>query len=243
MTDQTDFMGLYHDLGIGADCTLDTFRLAYRRRVAELHPDRAGGGREEELKALNLRYEAVLDFHRLHGRLPGAAPEPTTRPPRRASATVAASTEVIGTSPNQSAATLPRSTVLLGLALVLTLIWWLSPEIDAPAPAPSSAASGQLMPSDTTTSQTLQVGMTPSSTIAMLGQPVSWDKDNTLWLYGPSWVRFHCSRVVDWYSSPLQPLKVASSRPLPSDLTRSAGVTERHCPPMRPPRARALPTP
>ncbi len=241
MTDQTDFMGLYHDLGIGADCTLDTFRLAYRRRVAELHPDRAGSGHEEELKALNLRYEAVLDFHRLHGRLPGAAPEPVSRPQRRV--TVSASTEAIETTSSQNAATLPRSTVLLGLALVLTLIWWLSPEIDAPAPPAGSGTTAQLMTPDTTISQTLQVGMTPSSTIAMLGQPVSWDKDNTLWLYGPSWVRFHCSRVIDWYSSPLQPLKVASSRPLPSDLTRSASVTERHCPPMRPPRARALPTP
>ncbi len=240
MTDQTDFMGLYHDLGIGADCSLDALRLAYRRRVAELHPDRAGSGHEEELKALNLRYEAVLDFHRLHGRLPGAAPEPAPRPQRRA--TTAAPVEAAEAS-GQTGATLPRSTVLLGLALGLALVWWLSPEIDAPAPVPASGVAGQVMPSDSTPSQTLQVGMTPSATIAMLGEPVSWDKDNTLWLYGPSWVRFHCSRVVDWYSSPLQPLKVASTRPLPSDLTRGSGVTERHCPPMRPPRTRALPTP
>lgn len=240
MTDQTDFMALYHDLGIGADCTLAALRLAYRRRVAELHPDRAGGDHEEALKALNLRYEAALDFHRLHGRLPGAVPEQMTRPARRVMTPAANETAVAS---SQGGNALPRSTVLLGLALVLALLWWLSPEIDEPPPASGPNAIGPAAPSDNALSQALQIGMTPSSTIAMLGQPVSWDKDNTLWLYGPSWVRFHCSRVVDWYSSPLQPLKVASTRPLPSDLTRGAGISERHCPPMRPPRARALPDP
>lgn len=241
MTDQTDFMGLYRDLGIGADCSLDTFRLAYRRRVAELHPDRAGSGHEETLKVLNLRYEAVLDFHRLHGRLPGAAPEPAARPPRHTAA--ATPTGAAGNSSDQGTAALPRSTVLLGLALALALVWWLSPGIDAPTPSPGTGTIGLVMPADDATSQTLQVGMTPSSAITLLGQPISWDKDNTLWLYGPSWVRFHCSRVVDWYSSPLQPLKVATPRPQSSELTRRTRITERHCPPMRPPRARALPTP
>lgn len=243
MTDQTDFMGLYQDLGIGADCTLDALRLAYRRRVAELHPDRAGTGQEEALKTLNLRYDAALDFHRLHGRLPGAPPTPGVRPSRPPAPASAPSMAAASTPSASSTTALPRSTLLLGLALTLALVWWFSPEIDAPA---TPAASGSLSPvaaiSDPVV-HTLQIGMSPAATIALLGQPISWDKDNSHWLYGPSWVRFHCSRVADWYSSPLQPLKVASARPLPSDLARSSGVGERHCAPMRPPRARARPTP
>src|SRR3546814_1701390 len=42
MIDQTEFIVLYRELGVGPDCSVDGLRLAYRRRVADLHPDRGG---------------------------------------------------------------------------------------------------------------------------------------------------------------------------------------------------------
>src|SRR5690606_31638320 len=79
MSDQTDFIALYSELGLEPDCSVDAFRLAYRRRVADLHPDRVGASGEDELKSLNLRYAAALEFHRHYGRLPGAPPAPAAR--------------------------------------------------------------------------------------------------------------------------------------------------------------------
>src|SRR3546814_4196936 len=79
MIDQTDFIVLYRELGVDPDCSVDGLRLAYRRRVADLHPDRGGDSDEDELKSLNQRYAAALDFHRHYGRLPGAPPAPSAQ--------------------------------------------------------------------------------------------------------------------------------------------------------------------
>ena len=75
MTDTTDFIALYRDLGVAPECTAEEFKRAYRRRVSDLHPDRVGdaGGGEEALKALNLGYAAAVEFRRVHGRFPGAS--------------------------------------------------------------------------------------------------------------------------------------------------------------------------
>src|SRR5690606_12926058 len=69
-----DFTRLYAQLRVAPGCGLAAFKQAYRRRVADLHPDRpAVRPRDPDvLKALNLGYAAALDFHRAHGRLPGA---------------------------------------------------------------------------------------------------------------------------------------------------------------------------
>src|SRR3546814_8512251 len=66
MIDQTDFIVLYRELGVGPDCSVDGLRLAYRRRVADLHPDRGGDSDEDELKSLNQRYAAALDRSKEH---------------------------------------------------------------------------------------------------------------------------------------------------------------------------------
>src|SRR3546814_8325735 len=79
MIDQTDVIVLYRELGVGPDCSVDGLRLAYRRWVADLHPDRGGDSDEDELKSLNQRYAAALDFHRHYGRLPGAPPAPSAQ--------------------------------------------------------------------------------------------------------------------------------------------------------------------
>lgn len=84
MSDDTDFIALYRELGLSAQCDLAEFKRAYRKRVTQLHPDHQGqDGDMPRLQKLNRMYDAALDFHRAHGRLPGAAP---ARPAPRESA-------------------------------------------------------------------------------------------------------------------------------------------------------------
>ncbi|GGD55814.1 DnaJ domain-containing protein [Pseudoxanthomonas indica] len=83
MSDDTDFIALYKELGLSAQCDLAEFKRAYRKRVTQLHPDHQGqDGDMPRLQRLNRMYDAALDFHREHARLPGAAPaRPAPRPP------------------------------------------------------------------------------------------------------------------------------------------------------------------
>lgn len=46
---------------------------------------------------------------------------------------------------------------------------------------------------------------------AIQGEPVIGGTDH--WEYGPSWIRFENGKVVDWYSSPLNPLKTTTVQP------------------------------
>lgn len=74
-----DFSLVYYQLGLRPDCSLEEFRSAYMRRIAELHPDRSGresGTVEAQamLRELVSSYAAVNRFHRRHGRMPGATP-------------------------------------------------------------------------------------------------------------------------------------------------------------------------
>src|SRR3546814_7448909 len=128
---------------LGPDCSVDGLRLAYRRRVADLHPDRGGDSDEDELKSLNQRYAAALDFHRHYGRLPGAPPAPSAqrrRDPveqsRRMSDAVAVGTEPeLGTETETETETRrPSRVVVYGIVLVTALLgWWLA-RTDAPLP-------------------------------------------------------------------------------------------------------------
>src|SRR3982751_4140331 len=92
MAGDTDFLVLFQELGLSAGCRLDEFKLAFRRRVAQLHPDRKTGtsrdDAESRLQRLIAMHDAAMDFHRRHGRLPGVAtqahqtPPPASAPPR-----------------------------------------------------------------------------------------------------------------------------------------------------------------
>lgn len=81
-----DFLKLYSQLDLQPDCSLDDFKYAYRRRIGELHPDRAGaapgdGADQALLSDLSLTYAAAIRFHKQHGRLPGGKPEPARSVP------------------------------------------------------------------------------------------------------------------------------------------------------------------
>lgn len=77
---EVDFHSLYSELRVQPDCSLDDFKRAYRRRVAELHPDRHGDQAVRpdmpgmSLPDLTLRYSQAMQFFRAHGRLPGSPP-------------------------------------------------------------------------------------------------------------------------------------------------------------------------
>lgn len=238
-TDQTDFMGLYRELGVAPDCSVDEFRLAYRRRVSGLHPDRAGASGEDDLKTLNLHYAAALDFHRHYGRLPGAAPAAAS--PRRRSRAAPAHQEDAAQDPDPPARGPSKFVVYGMLVLAALLAWWWSRTDAEPFAIDSVGIVGNERQTATAAATRLLLpGMTPDEVLALHGEPVGWDGE-AQWLYGPSWIRFRCARVVDWYSSPLKPLKAAASKPSSAELSRLQPEGPL-CPPMPPPRTRPWPT-
>ncbi|TYT23597.1 J domain-containing protein [Luteimonas viscosa] len=233
MSDQTDFIALYSELGIEPDCSLDGLRMAYRRRVADLHPDRAGDSGEDELKALNLQYAAALEFHRHYGRLPGAAAPATRRRQvpggSRRSAQAVANVEEEAEAPQ---ARRPSRMIVYGILLLSALlVWWLS-RTDGPSPGSSGGIAGNERGTAPSAAIALRLGMPVPDVVAMLGEPVSRELGGTQWVYGPSWVRFECSQVIDWYSSPLQPLRASRSRPDGEEAAVLARADARRCPPV-----------
>lgn len=86
MAGDTDFLVLYEELGLAPGVSdLDAFKQAYRRRVAQLHPDRQAAGQRgdpDRLQRLNRLYGAAMAFEQRYGRLPAASaasrrPEPS----------------------------------------------------------------------------------------------------------------------------------------------------------------------
>lgn len=73
-----EFDQLYQQLQLTPACTPEELHRAFRRAVSELHPDRAGAASDADsqarLRELIRLHARATDFHRRHGRLPGANP-------------------------------------------------------------------------------------------------------------------------------------------------------------------------
>jgi hypothetical protein len=224
MSDDTDFVALYDELGLDAECGMASFKQAYRRRIAKLHPDHSGAPTDiSRLQRLNRLYSAALEFHRLHGRLPGASRSVATgtaAPTRQAhgidrdrysghdlrEGQRAASTDASATVP--MAGFSRRRRYLLMLGLLALLLYWLGaqrtsvPTLDPEGPG--DAVQPGLRAPDA--GKQVAVGMEGEQVRRILGTPSS--EHDQRWEYGPSWVEFRCGKVTSWYSSPLHPLPV-----------------------------------
>lgn len=224
MADETDFLDLYGKLRLEPGCSLDEFKQAYRRNVAMWHPDRRRGTRADQLAAARLQrltaqYGAAMDFHRRHGRLPGApivaraavpdsagVAESESEPAPRGETPFAGP---IAVPPRERRMPLITWFAAVGLG-VGAVVWglWPSPyvtEADTEAVAVAARAPAH------DAAAVLALGMSPDEVLAVEGEPTRRGEER--WEYGPSWVRFEGGVVADWYSSPLRALNVTSTRP------------------------------
>lgn len=221
-----DFLALFQELGLPENCRLDEFKLAFRRRVAQLHPDRNGDASQAvHLQNLIAAYDAALQFHRRHGRLPGyaTATQLLDAPPaQHDSRTVMPPVE-------------PRSrgrlaTVLVSIS-VAALAWWWSQSTTGDSPDAEPAGTPSSVPAivwdlgapRAGSQQHLMLGMSKTDVEALEGAPVSTGTDR--WDYGPSWIEFKCGEVSDWYNSRLRPLKTYTAHPSADALRAFAPAT------------------
>ncbi|KAF1009184.1 MAG: hypothetical protein GAK28_00817 [Luteibacter sp.] len=210
MADETDFLELYGMLRLRPDCSLDEFRLAYRRYVAHWHPDRRRGERAqvlaaERLQRLTAQYDAAMAFHRRHGRLPGGVAEwratprrvatqedaaflPDKRPVRKASSKLLVVSILLGI-------------VVLGAALFPST----TPEVATPDDVVTVARANTPVATDE-----LHAGMSMDEVRHVEGEPTR--RGELRWEYGASWIAFDRGSVSDWYSSPWNPLHAPTTR-------------------------------
>jgi hypothetical protein len=83
---EAEFARLYSMLRLTPACTPDDLHRAYRRAIAELHPDRGAArsaDQDARLRDLISLHAEATEFHRRHGRLPGANPGLHPRHSRR----------------------------------------------------------------------------------------------------------------------------------------------------------------
>ncbi|UPG96436.1 J domain-containing protein [Luteibacter aegosomatissinici] len=226
MADETDFLDLYGKLRLQPDCSLAEFKQAYRRHVSQWHPDRRTRGvRADALAARRLQrlmaqYSAAMEFHKRHGRLPGAvavkvAPEvpsnivvfvPRERPVGEPEVTEEPG--AVGIARKRA-----RTKGIVWLAVISVVgvaAWMFIPDPDRVDPSvegiPVVAAEAEAPAIE---AGVISLGMKDNEVVALEGEPTLRSADR--WEYGPSWVRFEGGSVVDWYSSPLRTLHVQSS--------------------------------
>jgi hypothetical protein len=234
MSVPTDFLRLYQELGLAPGADIEQIKRAYRRRVSELHPDRPGNAlltsTEEaaaRLQQITVRYNAALQFHRQHGRLPGSIVPPRTAVPTEDAPLQTANGEIAPATRSQKLVYL-----IVAALIVAALAWFASslmpdaPGIDAPAGVENDAeekasaaapiedeSDVPLDKSPPTEPHELEIGMTAEDVSRIEDAPVT--RDDQRWDYGPSWIMFERGKVVDWYSSPLRPLHHATMHPRP----------------------------
>ena len=207
MPEETAFLALYEELGLDAGCSLEDFKRAYRRRAAQLHPDRGGVGVDvRRLQRLNVLYGDALVFHQAHGRLPGSPTRAGTVNTGTvfAEPSLAPDLDTLPLAPGRNRRWWPAALFLLAL-----LLYWFGlgikqdgpPSLDPAGPG-DHVAPGLFQPQ----APSLALGMDKTLARTVLGQP---DSETTArWDYGSSWVEFQCGKVTAWYSSPLRPLRV-----------------------------------
>ena len=210
MAEDTDFVALYDELGLDAECGMDDFKRAYRRRVAQLHPDHPDNSFDiSRLQRLNRLYAAAIEFQRTHGRLPGAI--------RRAVEIPDDAPLASNDAPAHDASSLSGSPshwrYVLLVALLGLVLYGLSIQ------EPATTVPDAVEPTDAPTQdlrrpvseQLLAIGMDGKQVRRIQGEP--YNSHEQRWEYGPSWILFDCGKVVDWYSSPLHPLQVRNASP------------------------------
>lgn len=211
-----DFTHLYTQLGLPPGCSLAQLKHAYRRRVAELHPDRAhgadAGDDTGELARLITLYKQALRFHARHGRLPGAdavAPGPTAG--RRNAASHSATASSMPPAHTDAAPRARRGWLMVALLLLATGVMWSMLE-DTGAPASDAMVEAEVEASSSSEPQVdhLVIGMDADDVLQLQGTPTL--QGASVWEYGPSWVRFEDDHLVEWYSSPLYRLKTRETR-------------------------------
>jgi hypothetical protein len=224
-----DFAKLYEQLGVQADCSLEDFKRSCRRLMREQHPDRSAPDRIAGVGEIPLSewlplYATALRFHRKYGRLPGAPPPRAASPARTAPAGTAIVPAAIPWAPQKPAAPAPNGRhrglllSLLAAAAVLALLYLIgnaSPDAKAgreeEAPAASAAGPEHAKTQAAPKPAMLELGMEADEVHRIQGPPL--ERDGSDWIYGPSWLRFDNGRLVDWYSSPLRPLKTPAASP------------------------------
>ncbi len=242
MADDTDFAALYGELGITADPTPEQFRHAYRRRVAQLHPDHRGDAADvARLQELNRLYGAALEFLRTHGRLPGAPvaaramasadPPVSTAPPPEAPLFEPAPDPRHETRATQDkAGSHSASRWLTGMAVVAVLVLFVHAcrEPLREKDATTTAATFDTAVEDVLGIDRIRLGMDKARVEAIQGEPVG--RHEQRWDYGPSWIGFKCGGAVsDWYSSPLRPLEVDTPHPTAADWDRHDAAPPAGC--------------
>lgn len=216
MTDKIDFFIFYEQLGLNPDCSLEELKIAYRRRIAELHPDRHAMDHDNpaaaaSLQELTVAYTAATVFQRRYGRLPGAC---------HVNARIAPATSGRPSLTTAQPGSTGLHLIAIGLLVLAVLAWILwsgstdersSDLHDPQSNAAFAAASPQPRDPVQTGSQRLELGMEVTAVRAIEGSPVMESAER--WDYGPSWIEFDHGKVSDWYSSKLRPLRTPRARP------------------------------
>ncbi len=139
-----------------------------------------------------------------HARLARTAPAETYRPPARSARSPAEETPPAGFG------TMSRYFVAIALLGMAVLAWRAARHGDSvPLPAEASSRTGMETGSPEPVADRIVPGMDKSEVRDILGEPIQMHE--LRWSYDPSWVEFRCDKVVDWYSSPLRPLRVSET--------------------------------